>query len=165
VTRRFRPGGRCVGRWSWLRGRRPEPGLATPSPTLKKAARREPLRPISPHMSSSSSANEAPRMIGIGPIDTLRWDDVFVSRSGMRGCIEPDQYPMTRRVPAGRAAVPRLAPSELVRAVVVMLGCFQKWRGVVALFRDCRLRMSWCRSLQRIDWLACGRSGINARES
>src|ERR1700733_1971663 len=33
-----------------------------------------PLRPISPHISPSSSANEASRMIGTGPIDTLRLD-------------------------------------------------------------------------------------------
>src|ERR1700761_5966620 len=33
-----------------------------------------PLRPISPQISPSSSANEASRMTGMGPIDTLRLD-------------------------------------------------------------------------------------------
>src|SRR6201998_4677797 len=37
-----------------------------------------PLRPISPHISPSSSANEAPRMIGTGPIDTLRLDTLNI---------------------------------------------------------------------------------------
>src|SRR5580700_5740972 len=42
-----------------------------------------PLRPISPHISPSSSANEAPRMIGTGPIDTLRSDTLnMVGRAG-----------------------------------------------------------------------------------
>src|ERR1700761_3591801 len=40
-----------------------------------------PLRPINPHISPSSSANEAPRMIGTGPIDTLRLDTLNIGNS------------------------------------------------------------------------------------
>src|SRR5262249_30762683 len=44
----------------------------------------EPLRPISPHISPSSSANEAPRMTGIGPIDTLRSDTLNIGDRASR---------------------------------------------------------------------------------
>src|SRR6202000_482541 len=40
-----------------------------------------PLRPMSPHISPSSRAKEALRMIGIGPIDTLRLDTLSMGGS------------------------------------------------------------------------------------
>src|ERR1700730_18190024 len=47
-----------------------------------------PLRPISPHISPSSSANEAARMIGTGPIDTLRLDTLNIGDSAC-GAVQP----------------------------------------------------------------------------
>src|ERR1700733_12354118 len=52
---------------------RPLAGMA-PMMARNKVVFPAPLRPISPHISPSSSANDAPRMIGTGPIETLRFD-------------------------------------------------------------------------------------------
>src|ERR1019366_9657169 len=47
-----------------------------------------PLRPMSPHISPSFTASEASRMIGIGPIETLRFDTLSMARP-RRGGFQP----------------------------------------------------------------------------
>src|SRR3974390_276615 len=44
-----------------------------------------PLRPISPHISPSFTASEASRMIGIGPIETLRLATLSMAGAPGRG--------------------------------------------------------------------------------
>src|ERR1700754_2873848 len=55
-----------------------------------------PLRPMSPHISSSSRAKEALRMMGIGPIETLRLDTL-----SMGGSPSGDLGPADQRLHAG----------------------------------------------------------------
>src|SRR5580692_10976612 len=71
---------RCAGKVNRSIGpssARPLAGMA-PMMARNNVVFPAPLRPISPHISPSSSANEAPRMIGTGPIDTLRLDTLNI---------------------------------------------------------------------------------------
>src|SRR3954447_10879122 len=58
----------------------PVAGMA-PMMARNRVVFQAPLRPISPHIPPSSTVKEASRMIGIGPMDTLRPDTLNIGRS------------------------------------------------------------------------------------
>src|ERR1035437_5863113 len=65
----------------------PATGLA-PSGARSNVVLPAPLRPMSPHISPSFAASEASRMIGLGPIETLRFDTLSMARP-RRGGFQP----------------------------------------------------------------------------
>src|SRR3974390_3535945 len=81
------PARRCAGsanRLTWSSSAFPVAGIA-PISARKSVVLPAPLRPISPHISPSFTASEASRMIGIGPIETLRLATLSMAGAPGRG--------------------------------------------------------------------------------